>query len=322
VKPELKPCLNYRELSWSLLPREKRGARAVSKAFGFLTLAVLARLTALSRRTWLARFAMLSGFPGLPGFALVADLGIAGFPRLSGFPVGTLFAALFARALPELATAFGAVGARRAVALATIAIAAIAATATELTVAFFTIVALGARAAGLTFWATLAGIGRRLGLFALPGVRAFGCYGLTFLCAVFSVVILGLLTETLVIALLELRRRLGRLHGTHDAEVVFGVLEIAFGHHPVARGVRVPRKLQILLVDVRGAAPHLHIRPSALEGAVGGHMTAATSAAAAGLATPPALPLVLVLVLHVRSHLECARPCPLVPSRWACERHE
>ena len=39
----------------------------------------------------------------------------------------------------------------------------------------------------------------------------------------------------------------GLVHGVQDAKVVLGVLEVAFGHHPVAGAGRVPAELEILL---------------------------------------------------------------------------
>lgn len=56
---------------------------------------------------------------------------------------------------------------------------------------------------------------------------------------------LGLLLLLLLLILLHLRLLRG-----HDAEIVFGVLQIVLGHHTVSGGVRITSQLQILLEDV------------------------------------------------------------------------
>lgn len=42
-----------------------------------------------------------------------------------------------------------------------------------------------------------------------------------------------------------------RLDRCQDAEIVFRVLEIAFGHDPVALRIRIARELEIFLIDMR-----------------------------------------------------------------------
>ena len=42
---------------------------------------------------------------------------------------------------------------------------------------------------------------------------------------------------------------------------MFGVLEIALGHHRVAGGLGVARELQVFLGHVMGRAPDLYVRP-------------------------------------------------------------
>ena len=62
-------------------------------------------------------------------------------------------------------------------------------------------------------------------------------------------------------------RLLSLLGGGDDAKIVLGVLEVAFRPDGIAGGVRVAGKLQVLLADVVGSAPDLHIRPVRLVGA-------------------------------------------------------
>ena len=53
--------------------------------------------------------------------------------------------------------------------------------------------------------------------------------------------------------------------GSDDPEVMLGVLEVVLCHHRIARGLGIPRQLQVLFRDVGGIAPHFHVRPVALE---------------------------------------------------------
>jgi hypothetical protein len=41
------------------------------------------------------------------------------------------------------------------------------------------------------------------------------------------------------------------LHRAQNAEIVLSMLEIVFGHYPVALGIGVPGELKILLVNMR-----------------------------------------------------------------------
>ncbi len=50
---------------------------------------------------------------------------------------------------------------------------------------------------------------------------------------------------------------LGGLHGPNDAEVVFGVLQVAFRQDAVASGGRITGELLVLLENVLGVAAHL-----------------------------------------------------------------
>src|SRR5262249_42061592 len=53
----------------------------------------------------------------------------------------------------------------------------------------------------------------------------------------------------------------------HDPVVVLRVLEVVLGGHAVARGLRVPRELDVFLGDVPRGTPQLHITAVALVGA-------------------------------------------------------
>ena len=57
----------------------------------------------------------------------------------------------------------------------------------------------------------------------------------------------------------------GRQHRHHHAVIVLGVLEIILRADSVARRMRIARKLEIFLVNMRGAAAYLHIRPVRLK---------------------------------------------------------
>ena len=99
-------------------------------------------------------------------------------------------------------------------------------------------------------------------------------------------------------ALLKHRRRGHRLQGADDPEIVLGVLEIAFGHHAVARGVRVPGELHIFFIDVSGRPADLHVRTGAFE------MTVRRGMVSAGFATTA------TLTLHGVSYLFAFRRLP------------
>jgi len=83
----------------------------------------------------------------------------------------------------------------------------------------------------------------------------------------------------------DFRKRPLGLHGSHQPEIVFGVLKVVFRQDPVARGLGVARQLLILFVNVLGGAPHLHaLGAVGIEGAIGVVLRLAPTAATA--ATP------------------------------------
>ena len=65
------------------------------------------------------------------------------------------------------------------------------------------------------------------------------------------------------------RRRRGGLHQPHEAEVMIRMLQIILAQHPVARGRRITRQLQVAFIDVRGRTTDLGVRPIAFHGPVG-----------------------------------------------------
>lgn len=107
--------------------------------------------------------------------------------------------------------------------------------------------------------------GDRLGAFAIhPAI------------AVAAVLLLALL----LILLLLLRR------GRQDAVIMLGVLEVILRRHAIALRVSIAGELQILVVNVRGGAPDLYLRPVRIEGSVRIVMLAA--AAVMGVLRPAA----------------------------------
>lgn len=63
-----------------------------------------------------------------------------------------------------------------------------------------------------------------------------------------------------VLAIAQLGLLLRGLGGRDDAKIMFGVLQIAFGHHGIARGLRVASQLQIFFSDMLGRATNFHVR--------------------------------------------------------------
>ena len=70
----------------------------------------------------------------------------------------------------------------------------------------------------------------------------------------------------ILLAVLELRLAgLMGLRGHQDPIIMFGVLQIIFCLNAIARRIRVPRELQIFLVNMRGRTANLHVRTGAVE---------------------------------------------------------
>jgi hypothetical protein len=104
--------------------------------------------------------------------------------------------------------------------------------------------------------------------------------------------------------------RIGRLalldlgHGVENAEVMLRVLEIALGHHPVARPCRIPTKLKIFFEQLLRCPAQPHIRPARIENVVPIHRLMAglaelpTAAAAAASTPAPAAPVTMAAATH------------------------
>ncbi len=74
------------------------------------------------------------------------------------------------------------------------------------------------------------------------------------------------------------------LRREHDAEIMLGMLEIAFRHHDVAGGLRVPPELEVFVRNRLRRSADLHVRAVAFVDA------AQRIAAAAGIASAAAAP--------------------------------
>ena len=87
--------------------------------------------------------------------------------------------------------------------------------------------------------------------------------------------------------LLRLPLRLLGLRRRHDAVIVLGVLQVILSHHPVARGIGIPRKLQVFFIDMRGRAANFDFGSARIIRAIGVKPTtaAATPATAAAVTT-------------------------------------
>src|SRR5690606_33189266 len=56
-----------------------------------------------------------------------------------------------------------------------------------------------------------------------------------------------------------------RLVGGEDAVIMLSMLKIILGADPIARRIGVARQRLVLLVNLRGAAPNLHVRSATVE---------------------------------------------------------
>ena len=94
---------------------------------------------------------------------------------------------------------------------------------------------------------------------------------------------------------------LRRLGAGDQAEIMLGVLEIAFRGDGVARGLRVPRQLEIFFGDLVGVAPDLHVGAVRLVGS--GERIGTLAIAATVVAVVRAATHALVLTWSHRSSL-------------------
>ena len=101
------------------------------------------------------------------------------------------------------------------------------------------------------------------------------------------------------------------IHQVQNPEIMLSVLEIAFGHHPIAAAGGVPAQLQILLKQLLGRAADAQIRTIAVENVVSverdpapgvmAHATAATTAATTSSATAARAMVAATHAFHVHS---------------------
>ena len=100
-----------------------------------------------------------------------------------------------------------------------------------------------------------------------------------------------MLPARLVVGLRRLAGLLGRLvHGVQDAEIVLGILEVAFGHHPVPHAGRVAAELEVFLEELLGGAADSQVRPLAVEDVVAIERDIAAAAALEPAATAAPAP--------------------------------
>ena len=115
------------------------------------------------------------------------------------------------------------------------------------------------------FDAVASGGGDDFGFFGI-GVHALDGFGavegaVAVLAA--GLAVLLLLTALLRGGALVLLGDLG--HGVEDAEIVLGVLEVAFGHHAIAAAGRVAAELEVFFEQLLGGAADADVRAGAVE---------------------------------------------------------
>ena len=83
--------------------------------------------------------------------------------------------------------------------------------------------------------------------------------------AILAILVMAPLPSLLALSALNLVLLGSLIHGVQDAEIVFGVLEVAFRRHPVTAAGRVAPELKILLEQLLGCATHAQIGPVAVK---------------------------------------------------------
>ena len=86
--------------------------------------------------------------------------------------------------------------------------------------------------------------------------------------AVLAILVMAPLPSLLALSALDLVLLGSLIHRVQDAEIVFGVLEVAFCRHPVTAAGRVAPELKILLEQLLGGATDPQIGPVAVENVV------------------------------------------------------
>ncbi len=90
-----------------------------------------------------------------------------------------------------------------------------------------------------------------------------------------------------------------RLHRPQQAEIVFGVLQIVLGQHPVARRGGVARELLVLFEHVLGVPANLHaVGPVGIEGPIGVVLRLSAAATATAAATAATAAITAALPFH------------------------
>jgi hypothetical protein len=116
------------------------------------------------------------------------------------------------------------------------------------------------------------------------GLIAAFCKGFAILCALGLLPLLIAIHVVVVSLVLRLRRRLRRLHGADEPEIMVSVLEVVLAQDSIARTRGVARKLQVALKDHRRRTADFGLGPVALQRAVGVLMATATTATTAVIA--------------------------------------
>lgn len=101
------------------------------------------------------------------------------------------------------------------------------------------------------------------------------------------------------------------------AEIMFGELVIAFGHHVIARRMRIASELHVFFGNGLRRATHLYVRPVAFIDPVDG-VAAATMLAAATAGSPivaTAVTLVVVILALTMRIIKIQDITTAVPSR-------
>jgi hypothetical protein len=80
----------------------------------------------------------------------------------------------------------------------------------------------------------------------------------------------------------------GLVHRVDDAEVVFGVLEVGFGHHAVAGAGGVAAQLEVFLEEMLGSAADAQVWAAAVEDVVAVERDVSAAAVVADLASAAA----------------------------------
>jgi hypothetical protein len=146
-----------------------------------------------------------------------------------------------------------------------------------------------------------------------------GCFGRNFSLCFFLALYSGF--RTFFLALLfaqaagELDGLAHRLGSEPHPVIMVSELEVAFGHHRIARGLCIAPKLHVFFSDGLGRATQFHIGPVGIKDLVGA--AAATAASTTAMAVAVAATLVVMLswshvsqsTVHCRNQLQPQKSC-------------